>query len=132
MTRRPLAWTLAIFAALALSRAVAAAPTCVAGGCHRNLAGAKFVHGPVAAELAGGEGCVSCHIPAGQPCSASKAGKFSYKTKKERLCLLCHERGTATQHTRSRSDCLSCHDPHYSDLSDKLLRAGQIDKARRK
>lgn len=120
---------LAALAALTLAAlpAFAAAPVanCFSGGCHPKIAKAKFHHGPVAAEGTGAEGCVSCHVPAGPACTATKAGKFNFKTKKERLCLLCHERGTGTQHTRTRSDCLSCHNPHQSDQSANLLRAGQ-------
>jgi predicted CXXCH cytochrome family protein len=115
----------ACFAALALAASDAAAGSCTSSGCHKKITGAKFLHGPVAAEETGGEGCVSCHVPAGQACTAAKAGKYTYKTKKERLCLLCHERGTATQHTRTRTDCLSCHNPHQSEQSKNLLRAGQ-------
>lgn len=110
-------------AALALGPATAAAGTCIAGGCHRPIVSMKFLHGPVAAEEAGAEGCVSCHIPAGASCTASKGGKFALKTKEDRLCLLCHERGTGTQHTRTRINCLSCHAPHGSDQSAALMRA---------
>ncbi len=38
--------------------------------------------------------------------------------------MLCHERGTGTQHTRTRGQCLSCHCPHGSEESAKLLKAG--------
>ena len=74
---------------------------------------------------------MSCHTPSGAACTATKAGQFGFKTKKERLCLLCHERGTATQHTKTRSDCLSCHLPHGSDQSGKLLRAAKKDETNR-
>lgn len=122
----------AVVAALAVGAAPAAAASCVSGGCHQKITQAKFLHGPVAAEETGQEGCVTCHVPAGPPCTASKPGKFNYKTKKERLCLLCHERGTGTQHTRTRSDCLSCHHPHLSDQSASLLRAGQASDKKTK
>ena len=125
MNRRALATLAAAVGLLALAASDAAAGNCTSGGCHRTITGSKFLHGPVAAEDTGGEGCIACHVPAGPPCASAKAGKFTYKTKKERLCLLCHERGTATQHTRSRADCLSCHNPHQSEQSASLLRAGQ-------
>ncbi len=103
----------------------AAAKTCIAGGCHKALVSPKFLHGPVAAEEAGAVGCASCHVPAGAACAPGKAGKFQLKTKHDRLCLLCHERGTATQHTKTRGNCLSCHTPHGSEQSPSLLRAGK-------
>jgi len=121
-TTRPI-----VVAALALGLVLpiaAPAGTCIEGGCHQEMVAPKYLHGPVAAEEAGVEGCVSCHVPAGSACTAQKPGRFRFKTKKERLCLLCHERGTGTQHTRAGGKCLSCHDPHGSDKSYKLMRAG--------
>lgn len=102
----------------------AAAGTCIAGKCHGSIVSAKFLHGPVAAEEAGVDGCVSCHVPAGAGCSAAKAGRYKFKTKKDRLCIMCHERGTGTQHTRAGSRCLSCHSPHGSESGNTLMRAG--------
>lgn len=118
-------------AALVAGSPRAQAAGCAAGECHKKLVSAKFLHGPVAAEEAGAEGCVSCHVPAGRPCAPGTAGAFSLKTKKERLCFLCHDRGTATQHTKTRTDCLACHNPHASESSKNLLRAagqGASDK----
>jgi hypothetical protein len=109
-------------AAPSLSRAEGA--TCIAGGCHETVVSAAYLHGPVAAEEAGADGCVSCHVPAGASCTAAKAGRYKFKTKADRLCLLCHERGTGTQHTRAGSKCLSCHSPHGSESSSNLMRAG--------
>lgn len=103
----------------------AQAGSCIGGGCHGRMISAKFLHGPVAAEQAGVEGCVSCHQPAGTACTAQKAGAFKFKTDKDRLCLLCHERGTGSQHTRTRGQCLSCHLPHGSEQSAVLLKAGR-------
>ncbi len=100
------------------------AETCLSGGCHQPIVDYKFVHGPVAAEEAGVQGCVSCHEPAGAACTASAPGKFRFKTKKNRLCLMCHDRGTGTQHTRARGKCLSCHAPHGSDRGITLMRSG--------
>ncbi|GAB4264725.1 cytochrome c3 family protein [Deferrisoma sp.] len=126
MTRIPKDALIALAAvALGLGAAgITAAGTCIEDGCHAPIMQPQFLHGPVAAEEAGADGCVSCHVPAGQPCTASKAGKYKFKTKPDRLCLLCHERGTGTQHTRAGGKCLSCHDPHGSERSSKLMRAG--------
>jgi len=110
-------------AAWALGPTAASAGTCIAGDCHKSIVSTKFLHGPVAAEEAGAEGCVSCHVPSGAACTAAKKGQFAYKTKEDRLCLLCHERGTGSQHTRTRAGCLSCHAPHGSEESHKLMRA---------
>ena len=74
--------------------------------------------------LADNAGCVTCHVPSGASCSAQKAGAYRFKTKRDRLCLMCHERGTGTQHTRAGSKCLSCHSPHGSDGGNTLMRAG--------
>ncbi|GAB4257570.1 MAG: hypothetical protein Kow0092_04550 [Deferrisomatales bacterium] len=104
--------------------AAAGAGTCIDGGCHQEIVSTRYLHGPVAAEELGVEGCVSCHVPAGAPCTASAAGRYRFKTKEERLCLLCHERGTGTRHTQGRSKCLSCHSPHGSDSGTNLMRAG--------
>ena len=102
----------------------AVAGTCIAGTCHESIIAPKYLHGPVAAEEAGVEGCITCHIPGGAKCTATKAGKYRFKTKKDRLCLMCHERGTGTQHTRAGSRCLSCHSPHSSESGSNLMRAG--------
>jgi hypothetical protein len=102
----------------------ALAGTCIAGTCHESIVSPKFLHGPVAAEEAGVEGCISCHTPAGAQCSTAKGGSYKFKTKPERLCLMCHERGTGTQHTRAGSRCLSCHSPHGSESGTNLMRAG--------
>lgn len=110
-------------AAPALTPRDSAAGTCITGGCHQEIVSAKFLHGPVAAEEAGAEGCISCHVPAGAACTESKPGQYAMKTKEDRLCLLCHERGTGTQHTRTKGACLSCHSPHGSEESGKLMRA---------
>ncbi len=112
-------------ACLAVAAALPAlAGTCIAGTCHASIVSQKFLHGPVAAEGAGAEGCVTCHIPAGAKCSAATAGTYKFKTKPERLCLMCHERGTGTQHTRAGSRCLSCHSPHGAESGTNLMRAG--------
>lgn len=120
----------ALCAGWSLAATSALAGACTAGGCHAAIVKAKFLHGPVAAEETGAEGCASCHVPKGSACTAAKGGQFEFKTKKDRLCVLCHERGTSTQHTRTRSDCLSCHNPHHSEQSKNLLRAGAGKKAK--
>ena len=95
---------------------------CLTGSCHQNLTSTKYVHGPVAAELAGGTGCVACHVPDGKTCSESKGGSFKPITTAMKMCQHCHSRGTGTQHTAEKIDCLKCHDPHGSDAGPELKR----------
>ena len=100
----------------------AAAKGCMSGACHQLFAGVKYMHGPIAAELAGAQGCVMCHVPTGVNCTSKHGGKFSLK--KKGLCLACHDKGTGTQHSQVQveSKCLECHAPHGSELSPQLLR----------
>ena len=101
----------------------AEAKGCMNGGCHQELTEVKYMHGPVAAEMAGVNACEMCHVPAGARCSSSKGG--SYKLKGKGLCAICHSAGTGTQHSDKTiaSKCLNCHDPHGSDVSRHMLRA---------
>lgn len=96
---------------------------CLTGGCHQQLTQVQYVHGPVAAEMAGVDGCVMCHLPSGPSCTAAGAGHFTLREKD--LCLICHEKGVGTQHTESEVEdkCLTCHLPHGSEVSPQMLRA---------
>jgi len=98
---------------------------CLNGSCHQDLTTVRYMHGPVAAEMAGVDACTMCHVPAGPKCSAKKGGKFRLKDRK--LCTTCHEKGTGTQHSAKEieSKCLNCHDPHGSETSRQMLRAGK-------
>lgn len=98
------------------------AAQCLNGSCHANLVKSKYLHGPVAAELAGAKGCVACHIPAGRICSKGKKGAFKPMLKSVRMCQVCHTSGTGTQHSNQNLDCLRCHDPHGSNKSSSLNR----------
>jgi predicted CXXCH cytochrome family protein len=102
--------------------AAVAAEGCLNASCHQELTQVRYLHGPVAAELAGVDGCVMCHVPSGSSCTATRAGKFTIKQKD--ICFICHEKGAGTQHTESEveSKCLYCHVPHGSDLSPQMLR----------
>ncbi|MCK4837641.1 MAG: hypothetical protein KAS94_02505 [Desulfobulbaceae bacterium] len=105
--------------------AEAVAKGCMNGGCHQELVKVKYMHGPVAAEMAGVNGCEMCHAPAGAKCSEGRAG--SYKIKTRGLCVTCHARGTGTKHSDKEIEgkCLQCHDPHGSEVSRYMLRAGR-------
>ena len=98
---------------------------CLSGSCHLNLTQTRYLHGPVAAEMAGGKGCVICHEPAGAKCTATKGGVFKLRSKA--LCLTCHDKGTSTTHSQEQveSKCPICHDPHGSEFSPQLLKAAQ-------
>lgn len=98
---------------------------CLSGSCHQDLTKVRYLHGPLAAEMAGAKACVMCHQPAGAKCTAGKGGSFTLKS--ENLCQTCHDRGTGTQHSQSHVEakCLLCHDPHGSEISPQMLRAGR-------
>jgi hypothetical protein len=99
-----------------------AAQGCMAGGCHPGLAGAKYLHGPVAAEMAGANGCEMCHLASGVKCAVGRGGIF--KLKNTGLCVACHAKGAGTKHSAKETEakCLRCHVPHGSDRSRHLLR----------
>ena len=122
MIERIVILALAGFVACFAGAGPARAQNCLSGSCHQNLTKARYLHGPVAAEMAGHKACVVCHMPRGTACTASKGGVFKLKTGK--LCLTCHDKGTSTEHSQAHTDsrCLFCHDPHGSDLSPNLLR----------
>ncbi len=109
----------------------AQAKGCMAGGCHQKLANVKYMHGPVAAEMAGVKACEICHIPVGIKCSLKKAGKFKLNRKK--LCQTCHVKGTGSQHSSGdiAAKCLKCHSPHGSDSSPQMLRTGIKSKRKK-
>jgi len=106
----------------ALVAAPAAAGTCVEGGCHTAQTDFRFLHGPLAAETLGAEGCASCHKSTGPACTASAKGSFKLAADRERLCTMCHEKSTGSDHTARNSGCLECHSPHGSDRDATLLR----------
>lgn len=116
-----------LLALLALpERGIAAGSACLNGTCHQALTKTKYLHGPVAAEMAGAKACTMCHLLAGPGCTATKKGSFVLKGKD--ICLACHTRGNGTQHSQAEveSKCLKCHAPHGSETSRQFLRA---DKA---
>jgi len=100
----------------------AIAQGCMNGGCHQELLKSKYMHGPVAAEMAGINGCQMCHISSGSKCTPKRGG--SYKTKAKGLCSTCHSKGTSTRHSDKEieSKCLKCHNPHGSNISRYMLR----------
>lgn len=98
------------------------ASNCLTGDCHTNLGSTKYLHGPVAAEKAGAKGCVTCHVPDGKPCTKKGKGVYKILAPASLVCQICHTRGTGTQHSRKKIDCLKCHDPHGSDKSSSLKR----------
>lgn len=100
----------------------AASQGCLSGACHQGLSKFKYLHGPVAAELAGAKACVMCHLPAGPACTTNAKGVFKLKGKD--ICQSCHTKGTGTQHSQSEveSKCLKCHAPHGSETSRQFLR----------
>lgn len=115
----------ALFSTLTMTVSEVVAKGCMDGGCHQKLTVVRYMHGPIAAELAGANGCEMCHVQAGAKCSVSKGGSFKIKSKG--LCLACHAKGTGSQHSTREieSKCLKCHSPHGSDVSPQMLRANR-------
>ncbi len=113
---------LIVVSVLLLPPAAAVAKGCLTASCHQGLAQLRYVHGPVAAEMAGADGCVMCHVPDGAACTPATAGKFTLTGKG--ICLGCHDKGVGSQHTESEveSKCLTCHVPHGSDVGPEMLR----------
>ncbi|PLX40912.1 MAG: hypothetical protein C0609_11660 [Deltaproteobacteria bacterium] len=109
-------------AAFALAVGVASADNCLDGGCHADEVNYKYLHGPLAAEELGMEGCTSCHKPVGNACSADKRGDFEFAAAEKELCSICHGRSTATDHLQQHDNCLDCHSPHGSDDSSSMQR----------
>jgi len=114
--------TIAIFLLATVLTGESQATSCLNGSCHKPLTATKHLHGPVAAEMAGAKGCVTCHVPAGTSCSTGKKGVFKPLSPAGLICKICHLRGTGTQHSVKKINCLKCHDPHGSDKNAKLTR----------
>ena len=114
--------TTAIFILTIILAAESEAASCLGGNCHSILKAPKYLHGPVAAEQAGAPGCIACHVPAGKPCSQKSKGVFKPLAPVTKMCQMCHSRGTGTQHSVKKVDCLKCHDPHGSDKNAELKR----------
>lgn len=95
---------------------------CLSDACHHELIEVRYLHGPLAAEMAGNKGCEICHQPAGEKCTPTKAGSF--RTTGKDICATCHGRVTGTWHAQAdvESRCLECHDPHGSETSPQMLR----------
>jgi len=110
-----------LFIILLMASSVSAG-TCLNNNCHQSLTTPKHLHGPIAAEMAGADGCMTCHQPSGKPCTTETAGKFMFTKEDKEMCLLCHGRDVATEHTKKEKTCLRCHDPHGSEDNYNFLR----------
>jgi len=132
MFARLLVATCLLWLAAPVVRVEAAASVCLNGSCHQGLTTAKYLHGPVAAEMAGAKACVVCHLPAGPGCTATAKGSFKLKAKD--ICLGCHTKGTSTQHSKSEVEgkCLKCHAPHGSETSRQFLRGDKAAPVKKK
>jgi predicted CXXCH cytochrome family protein len=111
-----------LFLCMAVPAVRGDAATCLTGGCHNALVEKKYLHGPIAAEQIGGQGCVACHVPDGEVCSQDKGGRFKPLPAAVVMCQFCHSKDATTMHTAENSECLDCHNPHGSDVGPELLR----------
>ncbi len=107
----------AALAAVLYFSAPSLAGSCLEGGCHGDIGGYKYLHGPLAMELAGAEGCVNCHQPAGAPCTAAKGGQYKFAETDEKLCVICHDKSESPRHVGVETGCVDCHSPHGSNDS---------------
>ena len=103
---------------------VSASQSCLGLGCHLAISSLRYLHGPVAAEIAGAKGCEVCHVPTDNKCTSTRGGIFHPNF--QYTCTTCHDKGTGTMHTQEKveSRCIMCHNPHGSDSSPQMLRTG--------
>lgn len=86
-------------------------------GCHKELAGKKFVHGPIPIG-----GCAPCHS------FDSKPNRYDVIAQGQDLCFKCHEEKrkelirTFLHGPMSAGLCTICHDPHGSPEKYQLRR----------
>ena len=80
--------------------------------CHSNKEEGKFLHS--AMEM----GCESCH----QVTSENEKASITLVAKGGELCAMCHEAKQASvlHDPYKDSQCLTCHDPHTSDIRNQL------------
>jgi predicted CXXCH cytochrome family protein len=90
---------------------------CTSGGCHADVTGFEFLHGPVAVGA-----CETCHAYADEA-----AHRFILKRSGAEMCSFCHigpaaEAGLMVVHEPvQKGECLACHNPHGS-VSRLMLR----------
>lgn len=87
-------------------------------GCHDRFAG-KFMHSPTSVGA-----CLVCHNP------HEAGGKGLLRMATSDLCYQCHSELEGQIHTKGNNvhppaedNCTACHNPHVSDISDKMLQA---------
>ena len=88
---------------------------CITDKCHAGMLAPKFVHGPVAVQ-----DCLLCHKQTAQH-------SFTLAEAGAKLCYLCHEK-MGPGHGK---DCITCHDPHGSDLEFQLKPGKGAGKGKR-
>ncbi len=108
--------------ALALAATTALAASCVDNGCHQTQMSYKYLHGPLAAEEAGMDGCNMCHVPEGAPCTASRSGSYKMAYSRDALCISCHEKSESPSHVGRVKGCIKCHSSHGSNKDSMMLR----------
>ncbi len=93
----------------------AAQNSCITAECHIDIGKAKYLHGPLAADI-----CIVCHIP-GEGDQPPENHKLSYYKEGTELCLDCHDKlekflkGKTNHGPLEDGECIICHDPHQAD-----------------
>ncbi len=103
---------------------------CLAGSCHAGLVSKRYLHGPVTLEKQAQGGCELCHVPDGRACTFTKGGQFQFANRWDDLCMGCHGGTIAPDHKLPARPCVICHDPHGSDVSQKLFRKGILHEGK--
>ena len=122
MKKSSITISIVLAAILLLASNKSSAGSCLSNNCHQELTTTTPLHGPVAAEMAGSYGCITCHQPAGKACTSSTGGKFIFTKEDKEMCLRCHGGEAATKHTINEKTCLPCHNPHGSEIDHNFLR----------
>jgi len=95
--------------------------SCIESGCHEMVTRGWFKHTPVK------EDCSTCHnyLKGNHPNDNGR--EYELAAKIPDLCVNCHDlnKGDKSKHAPVKAgECLSCHDPHSSDLRNLIISDG--------
>jgi predicted CXXCH cytochrome family protein len=96
----------------------AAEKSCI--DCHKKVIAKRTIHSAIGQFARMEQGCSSCHT---EP-HAKKKGVLSLSSPVPDLCFMCHDKANFAKdqvHAPvAGGDCLTCHNPHASDVSPLL------------